>query len=655
MHMHNLLLAMPFVIACNHAHPQTKPAIGYAKLIQIHAANYIFNEDLGYHEEVEKIVDSVQEGRLFSVKLDVKKNTIHDTFIRKSLRMEVILGRRVTALVRKKFVGIDQVNQSNIFQELHEISEAGDRIIIDLLGNREVIIIPITRHPSLHLSTIIEEAEKRNVYYGGAEIQMEDGVNGGWWKPGRKLKLKGFIRLNNCKFNYIIGAGGIVTTVTLDSIEFTELKITNSTDLNLQIKNCEFARFEMTGVNGGSLEITDNKMTQSFSLDGRYSKVKVERNKFSPAKKVTRINFGGNFGTMLLDNNKFELSKLDLNRLAVDNQLRISDNLFNKTTISMEDFRFPSSSSELLWSQFAGYKLDATLEEELLPNARLDSGTVEDVGLGNNSVDASFRRKVRAYQKLFNYYREIGDIESANACYIEQKEVVGERLHRIYSENGGFNNFISWRKSQLMRIFSKYGTDTPRAIIITTCAALFAFVGVWRINNLRRKKQKPAAAEKRLAALVFSDIVGYTSMMGSDEKKAMKALSINRSFHLLFSRRFNGELLKEMGDGMLCSFNTASDAVRFCIDIQREIALKKEFRLRMGVHLGEVAFSKGDVFGDGVNIASRLQNEAKEGGIYISETVYQNIRNQTEIVTEFVGERELKNVISKVKMFEVKY
>ena len=75
----------------------------------------------------------------------------------------------------------------------------------------------------------------------------------------------------------------------------------------------------------------------------------------------------------------------------------------------------------------------------------------------------------------------------------------------------------------------------------------------------------------------------------------------------------------------------------------------------MGVHLGEVVFSKGDVFGDGVNIASRLESEATDGGIYISDTVYQNIRNQTDIVAEFVGERELKNVVSKVRMYEVKY
>ena len=143
--------------------------------------------------------------------------------------------------------------------------------------------------------------------------------------------------------------------------------------------------------------------------------------------------------------------------------------------------------------------------------------------------------------------------------------------------------------------------------------------------------------------------------MGKDEKKAMNILDINRSLHVIMSNRHNGELLKEMGDGMLCSFQTASDSVKFCIDVQREIAQQSDFSLRMGVHLGEVAFSKNDVFGDGVNIASRLQGEAKEGGICISETVYQNIRNQPDIEVEFIGERELKNVTSKVKMYEVKY
>ena len=75
----------------------------------------------------------------------------------------------------------------------------------------------------------------------------------------------------------------------------------------------------------------------------------------------------------------------------------------------------------------------------------------------------------------------------------------------------------------------------------------------------------------------------------------------------------------------------------------------------MGVHLGEVVFSKGDVFGDGVNIASRLQGEANEGEICISDTVYQNIKNQTDIDVSFIGERELKHVTTKILMYEVRY
>ena len=78
-------------------------------------------------------------------------------------------------------------------------------------------------------------------------------------------------------------------------------------------------------------------------------------------------------------------------------------------------------------------------------------------------------------------------------------------------------------------------------------------------------------------------------------------------------------------------------------------------KLRIGVHQGEVVFKGEDVFGDGVNIASRLEGEAKEGRIYISDTVYQNIRNQRDIEVDYVGERELKNVISKVKIYEVQY
>ena len=109
--------------------------------------------------------------------------------------------------------------------------------------------------------------------------------------------------------------------------------------------------------------------------------------------------------------------------------------------------------------------------------------------------------------------------------------------------------------------------------------------------------------ERRLAAIMFTDIVGYTALMGSDEDRAFEVLSQNRDIHSKLIEQFNGTL-KEMGDGMLISFNLASDAVRCAIEIQK-VCKEQDIPLKIGIHEGEMVFVGSDVLGDGVNIASR--------------------------------------------------
>jgi adenylate cyclase len=158
--------------------------------------------------------------------------------------------------------------------------------------------------------------------------------------------------------------------------------------------------------------------------------------------------------------------------------------------------------------------------------------------------------------------------------------------------------------------------------------------------------------DRRLAAIMFTDIVGYTTLMGEDEKKAFETLRLNREIHKSCIENHNGTLIKEIGDGILVSFNLASEAVRCAINIQSE-AIKQQIPLRIGIHQGEMVFEGSDVFGDGVNIASRLQELTEEGCISISGTVYQDIKNKSDINTEFQEEVTLKNVAEPVKVYKV--
>jgi len=158
---------------------------------------------------------------------------------------------------------------------------------------------------------------------------------------------------------------------------------------------------------------------------------------------------------------------------------------------------------------------------------------------------------------------------------------------------------------------------------------------------------------RQLAAIMFTDIVGYTALMGMDEQKAFELLDKNRQIQKPIIEQYNGRWLKELGDGVMASFHTVSDAVYAAIKIQQACNSAKDFQLRIGIHLGEVVFENEDVFGDGVNIASRIQAIASPGSIYISETVHNSISNKKDFQTKFVKEEKLKNVKEPVKIFQV--
>jgi len=161
------------------------------------------------------------------------------------------------------------------------------------------------------------------------------------------------------------------------------------------------------------------------------------------------------------------------------------------------------------------------------------------------------------------------------------------------------------------------------------------------------------ASSRQLAAIMFTDIVGYTALMGRDEEKAFELLKKNRELQKPIIAQFNGSWIKELGDGVLVSFSTVSDAVHAAVKIQQACILSKEYLLRIGIHHGEVVFEQDDIFGDAVNIASRIQAIATPGGIFVSESVHHNVANKKDIFTRFVTEEMLKNVKESVRVYEV--
>ncbi len=157
---------------------------------------------------------------------------------------------------------------------------------------------------------------------------------------------------------------------------------------------------------------------------------------------------------------------------------------------------------------------------------------------------------------------------------------------------------------------------------------------------------------RQLAAVMFTDIVGYTALMGDDEQKAFAILNKNRDIQKPLIEKYGGSWIKELGDGIMASFPTVTNAVLSAVSIQQATTAVPGLSLRIGIHLSEVIFENGDVFGDGVNIAARIQAIAPVGGIWISDSVQKNIANKG-IETIFVKEEKLKNVKDAVQIYEV--
>ena len=159
------------------------------------------------------------------------------------------------------------------------------------------------------------------------------------------------------------------------------------------------------------------------------------------------------------------------------------------------------------------------------------------------------------------------------------------------------------------------------------------------------------SSSRQLAAIMFTDIVGYTALMGKDSNKALELIRISKEIQRPLVEKHNGRWLKEMGDGSLSSFGSALDAVNCSIEIQESARAKLDGKLRIGIHLGDVTVEEDDVYGDGVNVASRLESIADPGGIYISDAIEKAIRGQTDVQAKLLGEVSLKNVDYGVKTY----
>ncbi|MBK8042460.1 MAG: adenylate/guanylate cyclase domain-containing protein [Haliscomenobacter sp.] len=159
------------------------------------------------------------------------------------------------------------------------------------------------------------------------------------------------------------------------------------------------------------------------------------------------------------------------------------------------------------------------------------------------------------------------------------------------------------------------------------------------------------SSNRRLAAILFSDIAGYTAMLQRDEEEGLRKLRRYRQVLEEKARYYNGQVLKNYGDGSLTLFNSAVDAVRCALEIQTILQKEPVVPLRIGIHVGDVVLEDGDVYGDGVNLAARVEALGAPGAVLFTERVIHDIRSHPDLQTVSLGKVNLKNVLEPLEVF----
>src|SRR5438874_1893607 len=170
------------------------------------------------------------------------------------------------------------------------------------------------------------------------------------------------------------------------------------------------------------------------------------------------------------------------------------------------------------------------------------------------------------------------------------------------------------------------------------------------------------ASVRRLTAILAADVAGYSRLMGADEEGTHERLKAHRR-DLVDPKiaEHNGRIVKTTGDGMLVEFPSVVDAVRCAVGVQRGMAEQNEaippekrIEFRVGINLGDVIAEGEDIFGDGVNVAARLEALAEPGGVFISNTVYDHVRDRLSFGFEDLGEQSVKNIARPVRVYRVR-
>jgi adenylate cyclase len=167
--------------------------------------------------------------------------------------------------------------------------------------------------------------------------------------------------------------------------------------------------------------------------------------------------------------------------------------------------------------------------------------------------------------------------------------------------------------------------------------------------------------QRQLRAIFSADVKGYSRLMAEDEMWTIYTLNAYRDLIASRVQSHMGRIVDSPGDNILAEFGSVLDAVQCAVEIQKDLAAKNadlpdqsKMEFRIGINLGDVVLEKGKIYGDGVNIAARIERLAEAGGICISGTVYDQIENRLPFSYEYLGEKLVKNITKPIRVYQVR-
>src|SRR5262247_4817728 len=182
------------------------------------------------------------------------------------------------------------------------------------------------------------------------------------------------------------------------------------------------------------------------------------------------------------------------------------------------------------------------------------------------------------------------------------------------------------------------------------------------MSTQEREKQtfsRPMA--RKLTAILSADVKGYSRLMGEDDAATVRTLTAHRALMTSLIQQYKGRVVDSPGDNLLAEFVSVVDAVQCAVAIQRalqvqnaEVPEQRKMEFRIGINLGDVIVEDGRLYGDGVNIAARLESLAEAGGICISGKVFEEVKSKVALGYEYLGEQQVKNIAEPVAVYRVR-